>query len=744
MQGQRRVTRAATEPRIGPSSGGRTEGFDLNRERLVYCVTSLVGHRVTAKLRNNVVYEGLFHSCSLDGDYSITLKFAHRLPSDSANRSGEVVQTLVIPGKDYLQVSAVNLPPPTAPSGEDSLHASKAFATDGEITTFRKGEGVGDRELVPWSGGDGSAATATGGLEDGSASDPQWDQFKANEQLYGVASTYDEELYTTKLNRDAIPREQRERAERIAREIESGQMASEIEGRIEGEEENEEARFSAVQSGGGAQGAAAHGRKEQRGADAPAVAAAASPVPVLPQGRDLREHDALSGLTRDLRNRRGMISEMKRINALNLEPTLPKPDDGTRNARINYTESQARNASRLTQGSSDLKTEFQQSLAVIQKQEESKQRKLQESKQRQAAGNANADFQGASPVPAGQTGPQGQPDGTWVGPQGFMMYPRKPDGSPQGGYPQGPGDQARPKQFSFNPQAKAFSLNPQAGEFTPSGGGSGGGGGGGGQPMQAAVKPAGAPLQFSISKKNPDLLRKELGQILEPFFQRAKSSAPDSGAPDWPDAKGSSYHEVLGQPNPARPALVGAVPGAGGPVPAGAWQQGPPAPDQAPPMSAMGPGGGAPQMMQSGFVVANAPPGGPPAQMYQQMYPAPGGGAPGPQGPQGGMPPQGQTQQVVFAQQTMMAQQPGQAMAMPVGGMGPVPKFGGQQQQMVVMPVIMAPGQYQQGFVPQQGVQQPGQQGPPGPPGPPGPQAGGDQQGQMMQQPMYHRQSGAG
>ena len=35
-----------------------------------------------------------------------------------------------------------------------------------------------------------------------------------------------------------------------------------------------------------------------------------------------------------------------------------------------------------------------------------------------------------------------------------------------------------------------------------------------------------------------------LADILEMFFQRAKNSAPDSAAPDWPDAKGPSYKDV--------------------------------------------------------------------------------------------------------------------------------------------------------------------------------------------------------
>jgi len=48
-----------------------------------------------------------------------------------------------------------------------------------------------------------------------------WDQFEANERLYGVKSDYDENLYTTTINRsDPSYRQRAAAAERIAREIE--------------------------------------------------------------------------------------------------------------------------------------------------------------------------------------------------------------------------------------------------------------------------------------------------------------------------------------------------------------------------------------------------------------------------------------------------------------------------------------------------------------------------------------------
>jgi len=47
-----------------------------------------------------------------------------------------------------------------------------------------------------------------------------WDQFSVNEQLFGVKGSFDEDLYTTKLDRSAPDFKERERkAQKIANEI---------------------------------------------------------------------------------------------------------------------------------------------------------------------------------------------------------------------------------------------------------------------------------------------------------------------------------------------------------------------------------------------------------------------------------------------------------------------------------------------------------------------------------------------
>ena len=60
------------------------------------------------------------------------------------------------------------------------------------------------------------------GLEDGAASGASWDQFAENERRFGLKSDFDENIYTTTLDKNHPLYPQREaQAARIAKEIES-------------------------------------------------------------------------------------------------------------------------------------------------------------------------------------------------------------------------------------------------------------------------------------------------------------------------------------------------------------------------------------------------------------------------------------------------------------------------------------------------------------------------------------------
>lgn len=85
-----------------------------------------------------------------------------------------------------------------------------------------------ERELHRWEPTSDDVASRTLGLEEGASSSGAWDQFAENERLFGLKSNFDENIYTTKLDKSHPLYQQREAdAARIAKEIE-GQAAKSV------------------------------------------------------------------------------------------------------------------------------------------------------------------------------------------------------------------------------------------------------------------------------------------------------------------------------------------------------------------------------------------------------------------------------------------------------------------------------------------------------------------------------------
>lgn len=688
----------------------------MNRERLAYLCLSLIGHRVTVKLRNHT-YEGLFHSCALDGDFSVMLRFA-RQPAQGDSVSSEVIKSLIIPWKEIIEVSAVGV---TSPIHEATRFKRGGFQTDTEISAAANiGSG---RELVQWQP-DASAGDVAleGSIESVPHREGTWDQFAANSERYGITSTYSDELYTTKLDPSAVSKEKREKAERIAREIEGGVQHSAAEERCLGGEEDEEALFSSVpraQSGkellmvlkgntdsGGA--SSSQSRVSRSNTDSLREVSKGLPQAALTSD-NLTRHDSGLGsgdFALEHRTKRGlitansmrppMVSEMKRINALNLEPALPKLDDKTRTDWINFKQQQTRNPSKPSQGAS-LKQEFEASIAALRQYDAAKAQRSE------AEANSGAKSSGAGPtIDVAAAGAE------------LADTPSRSD-------------------FKFNASAKEFTFNSGAAPFTP--GGSGGSGNQPPTPMGNQASAARSPNAAASTSDQPAFpparqarqgkTMRALSDVLHGVFQKAKTERPESVTSAWPEAeRGPLFREVLGRPN-AQGAPGG---GPGGPCQGGCMMQ---TPAQ---MAAQGGNPGQGQQM-TGYIVQT--PGGPGGTSQQQVvYGSPGmmmgpGGASqrmqgqGAQQPQQQQPQQGQ-QAGCFGQQQAGAGMPNQpqAVMMPAGmvaannQMGAMPKFGqmvpvmmqggqmmapqgmmqGPQGQMMVM----QPGQMMQGFNPQQ------------------------------------------
>ncbi|MQL77651.1 hypothetical protein Taro_010062 [Colocasia esculenta] len=208
------------------SNGSRKGGFESpSRDRLIFVSTCLIGHPVEVHVKNGSILSGIFHATNAEKDFGIVLKMA-RVMKDGSVRGSKIVsdivkrpQTMVIPARELVQVIAKGIS--LTSDGFVSGHVfgkRQDLMTDSAISQSRRVEG--ERELERW----------TPDIDDPQCPELEnifdrhwnrnWDQFETNKALFGVKSTFDEDLYTTKLERGPQMRELEREALRIAREIE--------------------------------------------------------------------------------------------------------------------------------------------------------------------------------------------------------------------------------------------------------------------------------------------------------------------------------------------------------------------------------------------------------------------------------------------------------------------------------------------------------------------------------------------
>ncbi|KAG8388413.1 hypothetical protein BUALT_Bualt02G0123300 [Buddleja alternifolia] len=233
-------------------------GFESpSRNRLVYLTTCLIGHQVEVHVQDGSVFSGVFHATNAE-DFGIVLKMAHLTKDGSRGQKNisdspckPAARTLIIPAKDLVQVIAKGVP-----VTRDGLSYELQQATQQELMTdscISQSRHVDlGRELERWvPDEDEPECPELENIFDGTWN-RGWDQFEANATLFGVKSTFNEELYTTKLEKGPQMRELEREATRMAREIEGEDtldlhLAEERGIQLDGNHEiDEETRFSSV------------------------------------------------------------------------------------------------------------------------------------------------------------------------------------------------------------------------------------------------------------------------------------------------------------------------------------------------------------------------------------------------------------------------------------------------------------------------------------------------------------------
>ncbi|EJS43557.1 pbp1p [Saccharomyces arboricola H-6] len=220
-----------------------TRNFD---DRQDYLLANSIGSNVTVTVTSGVKYIGLLASCNLESTNGIDIVLRFPKVTDSAvdnsvdDLTKTLGETLLIHGEDVAELELKKIDfsldekwenskvQETTPGKSDNekekvnegSHESGKFRTDVDISG--SGREIKERKLEKWTpeeGGEHFDINKNQALEDDSTA---WDQFAVNEKKFGVKSTFDEHLYTTKINKDDPNYGKRlQEAERIAKEIES-------------------------------------------------------------------------------------------------------------------------------------------------------------------------------------------------------------------------------------------------------------------------------------------------------------------------------------------------------------------------------------------------------------------------------------------------------------------------------------------------------------------------------------------
>ncbi|KAK4695651.1 hypothetical protein P7C71_g2136, partial [Lecanoromycetidae sp. Uapishka_2] len=200
-----------------------------NHDRFLWLMATSIGQPATITTASQDSFSGIFWGASMDGDESAYLfKMVRQIKNGEKGQANGVQENataylgvgeehdMTFNVKDIIELAVDGI----QSIGQDRHQngSTAAFRTDADISgNFAPRE----RQLQPWiPAADTDADLSLEGPA--SAVGKPWDQFEANEQLFGLKSDYNEDYYTTTINR-ASPayRETEAKAQRIAREIEA-------------------------------------------------------------------------------------------------------------------------------------------------------------------------------------------------------------------------------------------------------------------------------------------------------------------------------------------------------------------------------------------------------------------------------------------------------------------------------------------------------------------------------------------
>ena len=209
----------------GGSSSNRSGCFEPN---FLWCITELIGRHVEVYTRDGTVFNGVLYSVhpSEKHGLDVLLQCVTVRPQESTPDAivEKPIQVLRVPHTEFVQIVARGVTFASASaSSASAVRQSTNYGvlqTDREIGALHRS--TAGQDLVPWCPSEPAGSSEDENMSLDDFRSEGWDQIAANREMFGVHCSYDEEIYTTHLDKEAPEYEERNaRAAIIAREIES-------------------------------------------------------------------------------------------------------------------------------------------------------------------------------------------------------------------------------------------------------------------------------------------------------------------------------------------------------------------------------------------------------------------------------------------------------------------------------------------------------------------------------------------